>query len=131
MLFKIHVNSDFLHLKDWTKKKLQRHVEEIIYRYPLIIGNNNTVFYVMTPIGNGEAVKSMFLCHNTFAQIPTIEIYVPLLEYVETYLTQYTQSHQYGMSQTTDDEPTQNNEYFISNEKIGEDNEDDIKEVPF
>ncbi|XP_050876622.1 uncharacterized protein LOC127080336 [Lathyrus oleraceus] len=35
------------------------------------------------------------------------------------------------MSQTTDDEPNQNNEPFIPNEEVGEDSEDDQEEVRF
>lgn len=59
-LFKIHINSDILHLKDRIEKKLQSRVEEIIYRHPLINGDDDTVFYVMTPIDNDKQVKSMF-----------------------------------------------------------------------
>ncbi|XP_050890126.1 uncharacterized protein LOC127095488 [Lathyrus oleraceus] len=85
----------------------------------------------MTPIENDEEVKSMFQCHITFSQLPTTEIYVRLLENLETYPTQSIQSHQYRMSQTTDEEPTQNNEPFIQNEEVGEDSEDDQEEVQF
>lgn len=67
----------------------------------------------------------------TFSQVSTIEIYVCLLEHLKTYLTQSTQSHHYGMSQTTDEEPTQNNEPFIPNEEVGKDSEDDQEEVCF
>ncbi|KAI5409504.1 hypothetical protein KIW84_055074 [Lathyrus oleraceus] len=130
-LFKIHINSDFHHLKDRIEKKLQSRVEEIIYRHPLINGEDDSVFYVMTPIENDEQVKSMFQCHITFSQLSTIEIYVRLFEHLETYPTQSIQSHQYGMSQTTDDEPTQNNEPFIPNEEVGGDSEDDQEEVRF
>ncbi|KAI5387785.1 hypothetical protein KIW84_073762 [Lathyrus oleraceus] len=63
--------------------------------------------------------------------LSTIEIYVRLLEHFETYLTQSTQSHKYGMSQTTDDKPTQNSEPFIPNEDFGKDSEEDLEEVLF
>lgn len=59
-LFKIHFNSDFHHLKDRIEKQLQSRIEEMIYRHPLINGDDDTVFYVMTPIENDEEVKSMF-----------------------------------------------------------------------
>ncbi|KAI5429377.1 hypothetical protein KIW84_034111 [Lathyrus oleraceus] len=85
----------------------------------------------MTPIENDEDVKSMFQCHITFSQLPTIEIYVRLLQNLEPYPTQSIQSHQYGMSQTIDEEPTQNNEPFIPNEEVGDNSEDDQEEVRF
>ncbi|KAI5391678.1 hypothetical protein KIW84_076472 [Lathyrus oleraceus] len=75
----------------------------------------------MTPIENDEEVKSMFQCHITFSQLSAIEIYVRLLEHLETYLAQSIQLHQYGMSQTTDDEPTQTNKPFIPNEEVDKD----------
>ncbi|XP_050897852.1 uncharacterized protein LOC127104729 [Lathyrus oleraceus] len=77
----------------------------------------------MTPIENDEEVKSMFQCHITFSQLSAIEIYVRLLEHLETYLAQSIQLHQYGMSQTTDDEPTQTNKPFIPNEERCDGNE--------
>ncbi|KAI5403091.1 hypothetical protein KIW84_050615 [Lathyrus oleraceus] len=113
-------------------------------------GDDNTVFYIMTPIETDEDVKSMFQCHITLSQLPTIEIYVRLVENLEeqpshnenleeqpthnenlSYPTQSIQSHKYGMSQAIDEEPTQNNEPFISNEEVGENNEDDLEEVRF
>ncbi|XP_050875931.1 uncharacterized protein LOC127079592 [Lathyrus oleraceus] len=130
-LFKIHINSDFHHLKDRIEKKLQSCVEDIIYRHPLINGDDDTVFYVMAPIENDEDVKSMFQCHIPFSQLPTIEIYVRLLENLETYPTQSIQSQQYGMSQTIDEEPTQNNEPFIPNEEVSDNSEDDQEDVRF
>ena len=87
-LFKIHINSDFHRLKDRIEKKLRSRVEEIIYHHPLINGDDDNVFYVMTPIENDEQVKSMFQCHIIFSQLSTIEIYVRLLEHLETYPTQ-------------------------------------------
>lgn len=82
-MFKIHINSDFHHLKDRIEKKLQRYVEDIIYHHPLFNGDDNTVFYIMTPIETDEDVKSMFQCHVTLSQLPTIEIYVRLVENLE------------------------------------------------
>ncbi|XP_050895856.1 uncharacterized protein LOC127102541 [Lathyrus oleraceus] len=149
-MFKIHINSDFHHLKDRIEKKLQRYVEDIIYRQPLSNGDDNTVFYIMTPIETDEDVRSMFQCHVTLSQLPNIEIYVRLVdnleeqpshnEYVEEqpthnenhgYPTQFVQSHDYGMSQAIDEEPTQNNEPFIPNEEVGENSKDNLEEVRF
>ncbi|KAI5421231.1 hypothetical protein KIW84_044895 [Lathyrus oleraceus] len=149
-MFKIHINSDFHHLKDRIEKKLQRYVEDIIYRHPLFNGDDNTVFYIMTPIETDEDVKSMFQCHVTLSQLPTIEIYVRLVENLEEqpshnedveeqpthnenlgYPTQSVQSRDYGVSQAIDEEPTQNNEPFIPNEEVGENSEDDLEEVRF
>ncbi|CAK8568005.1 unnamed protein product [Lathyrus sativus] len=127
--FKIHVNSDFFHFKDRIGKKLERCVEEIIYRRPLHNGDDCTIFYVMTPIRNDEDVEKMFQCHMMFGQLPTIELYIRLLDNTETFPTQETQSHRYRMSQTSDDEPTQNNQPFIPNEELGEASDDDLQEV--
>ncbi|XP_050875427.1 uncharacterized protein LOC127079059 [Lathyrus oleraceus] len=104
----------------------------------------------MTPIETDEDVKSMFQCHITLSQLPTIEIYVRLVENLEEqpshnenveeqpthnenlcYPTQSVQSHDYRMSQAIDEEPTQNNEPFIPNEEVGENSEDDLEEVRF
>ncbi|XP_050875705.1 uncharacterized protein LOC127079353 [Lathyrus oleraceus] len=94
----------------------------------------------MTPIETDRDVKSMFQCHITFSQLPTIEIYVCLVENLEeqptqnenpSYPMQSIQSHQYGRSQAIDEEPTQNNEHFIPNEEVGENSEDDQEEVRF
>lgn len=60
-----------------------------------------------------------------------IELYVCILDDVEAYLTQSSQSSQDGMSQTTHEEPTQNNEPFILSEEVDEDSEDDLEEVCF
>ncbi|XP_050916234.1 uncharacterized protein LOC127131352 [Lathyrus oleraceus] len=76
----------------------------------------------MTPIETDEDVKSMFQCHITLSQLPTIEIYVRLVENLEEqpshnenleeqlthnenlcYPTQFVQSHKYGMSQAIDE----------------------------
>ncbi|KAI5427527.1 hypothetical protein KIW84_032795 [Lathyrus oleraceus] len=104
----------------------------------------------MTPIETDEDVKSMFQCHITLSQLPIIEIYVHLVENLEEqpshnenleeqpthnenlcYPTQFVQTYEYGMSQAIDEEPTQNNEPFIPNEEVGENNEDDLEEVRF
>lgn len=76
-------------------------------------------------------LSQMFQCHITFSQLPAIEIYVRLPENLKTYPTQSIQSHQYRMSQTIDEEPTQNNEPFIPNEEVGNNREDDQEEVRF
>ncbi|CAK8543700.1 unnamed protein product [Lathyrus sativus] len=111
------------------EKKLARSVEEIIYRHPTLNEDDCIIFYIMTPIRNDEDVEEMFWCHMMFGQLPTIELYVRLLDNPETFPTQETQSHWYGMSQTSDDEPTQNNLPFIPNEEVGEASDDDIQEV--
>ncbi|XP_050909859.1 uncharacterized protein LOC127123699 [Lathyrus oleraceus] len=104
----------------------------------------------MTPIETHEDVKSMFQCHIALSQLPTIEIYVRLVENLEEqpshnenleeqpthnenlcYPTQSVQSHEYGMSQAIDEEPTQNKEPFIPNEEVGDNSEDDLEEVRF
>ncbi|CAK8578221.1 unnamed protein product [Lathyrus sativus] len=126
--FKIHVNSDFFHFKDRMETKLARCVEEIIYRHPTLNEDDCMIFYIMTPIKTDEDVKAMFRCHVMFGQLPTIEVYVRLVQNPETFPTQETQSHWYGMSQTSDDEPTQNNLPFIPNEEVGEPSDDDILE---
>lgn len=67
-LFKIHINFDFHHLKDRTEKKLQSCVEDIIYRHALNNGDDDTVFYVMTPIENDKDVKSnVSMSYNIFS----------------------------------------------------------------
>ncbi|CAK8565291.1 unnamed protein product [Lathyrus sativus] len=126
---KIHVNSDFFHLKDRMEKKLTRSVEEIFYRHPTLNEDERTIFYLMTPIRNDEDVIAMFRCHTMFGNLHTIELYVRLLDNPETFPTQETQSHCYGYSQTSDDEPKQNNFPFIPNEEVGEASDDDIQEV--
>ncbi|XP_050908317.1 uncharacterized protein LOC127121936 [Lathyrus oleraceus] len=141
---KIHINSDYFHLKDRIEKKLQRYVEDIIYRQPLFNGDDNTVFHIMIPIKTDEDVRSMFQCHVTLSQLPSIEIYVRLVDIPEEqpsdnveeqpshcYPTQFVQSHDYGMSQAIDEEPTQNNEPFIPNEEVGENSEDDLEDIRF
>ncbi|CAK8571549.1 unnamed protein product [Lathyrus sativus] len=127
--FKIHVNSDFSHLKDRMEKKLTRSVSEIFYRHPTLIEDERTIFYLMTPIRNDEDVIAMFRCHTMFDNLHTIELYVRLIDNPETFPTQETQSHCYGYSQTSNDEPTQNNLPFIPNEEVGEASDDDIQEA--
>ena len=98
-MFKIHINSDYFHLKDRIEKKLQRYVEDIIYRQPLFNGDGNTVFHIMTPIKTDEDVRSMFQCHVTLSQLPNIEIYVRLVDNLE---------EQPSDNEDVEEQPTQN-----------------------
>lgn len=78
-LLKIHVNSDFIHLKDRIEKLCNIFFLEISYQRLLINGDDDTLFYIMTQIENDEDVKLMFLGHKAFAQLNTIELYVFLM----------------------------------------------------
>ncbi|CAK8576734.1 unnamed protein product [Lathyrus sativus] len=129
VMFKLHRSSDIRHLKDRIEKKVNRSVQDITYRQPIRNGVDDDVFYVMMQIDTDSAVKSMFQCHYTMPQLKTIELYVRLED--EAYPTQSSYSHQYGVSQTTDDEITQNNEPFIRNEEVGEYSDDELDDVRF
>ncbi|CAK8539710.1 unnamed protein product [Lathyrus sativus] len=61
--------------------------------------------------------------------LKTIELYVRLDD--EAYPTQSSYSHQYGVSQTTDEEIMQNNEPFIRDEEVGEYSDDELHDVHF
>ena len=128
--FKIHVNSDLLHLKERIEQKIQLSVREIIYRLPLFNGDDGGVFYVMKPLEDNDGVRVMFDCHTVFGQLESIELYVHVVP-VEADQMQESQQHQYGMSQPTDEELTQNNEPFIANEEVGEYSDDELGEIQY
>ncbi|XP_058774399.1 uncharacterized protein LOC131648681 [Vicia villosa] len=126
--FKVHCMSDFMHLKEHIETKLQLFVIEIIYLLPLFKGDNDNIFYIMKKIEDDDAVNVMFECHNSFAPLDSLESYVRIVG-ADLNQTQESHSHKYGLSQPTNEEPTQNNEPFIPNEEVDEYNDDEIHEV--
>ncbi|XP_058787050.1 uncharacterized protein LOC131661500 [Vicia villosa] len=128
--FKVHCRADFMHLKERIETKLQLPVSEIIYRLPLFNGDSGIIFYVMKPIEDEDGVKVMFECHNSFAPLDDMELYVHIVS-PPINQSQESHSHQYGLSQPTDEEPTQNNEPFIPDEQVDEYSEDEIQEVQY
>lgn len=68
-----------MHLKERIETKLQRPVSDFIYWLPLLNGDNENIFYIMKQIKNDDAVKGMFECHNWFAPLNSLELYVRIV----------------------------------------------------
>src|SRR3954468_4940166 len=100
--FKVHCRVDFMHLKEQIESKLQLPVSEIIYRLPLFTGDNGNILYVMKQIEDDDGVKVMIECHNSFAPLDSIELYVRIVSPAVNQ-SQESHSHQYGLSQPTDE----------------------------
>lgn len=129
VVFKLHLNSDFAHLKSRIETKLGRPVQEIIYRQPWHNEDGEFECYVMTPINTDDEVNLMFRCHSAFSQSNTIELYLRLQEIEAVYPTQSSRSEHYDVSETIAEDQSQNNEPFIPTEEVGEDTEDELDEV--
>lgn len=77
----------------------QLRISDIFYLYPFVNVDDSQVTYIITKI---EDDKLMFQCHTTYNFSTVIELYVCLLEQVESsqviHLTLPSQTHQYQMS---------------------------------
>lgn len=79
--FKLSSKSTFAHLKQRIEEKINLPISNIIYRHPLIFGENGGTQFAPLYITDDDDVQLMFHAHGNFAALGSIELYVAIAEY--------------------------------------------------